>query len=639
MALFALPVLLAPLLSFICVGSLSCRLSDRMAHLISIALLSIACFSGVALCFHACILGVQDYVPLFPFIQVGGLDLSWGMYIDPLSGFMLGVVTLVSLLVHIYSVGYMKGEEGVPRFMAYLGLFTFFMLLLVTSRQLVQLFVGWEGVGLASYLLIGFYFKKKSACDAAMKAFLVNRVGDVGYILGMALFWGFFGTLSLTDLPLKAADLAGQLLHCPALGAVPYVDALMMCFFVGAIGKSAQIGLHVWLPDAMEGPTPVSALIHAATMVTAGVFLMARLSPLLDITLFTKDVILVMGGITALMAATIACVQNDVKKVIAYSTCSQLGYMFMSIGVGSYDAALFHLTTHAFFKALLFLSAGSVIHSFSGCQDMREMGGCWRLIPWTYAAMWVGNLALAGLPFFAGFYSKDAILESLLLGSSFAAQFGFACGLAGVLLTAFYSWRLLFSVFHGPSKASGIVAAHVHESPWVMRAPLVVLGLGAILAGKLLYPLFMGHQAMWQGALVTHAHHAEVPLWAMLAPGTLSLLGIGLAFVLYISKPDIPTKMLALFAMPHRFLMNRWYFDWLYEKLFVDGVFALSSWLGRVMDQRLIDGLGVLGLARLSARFSAGVSALQTGFLQHYVAFICAGLALMLSFTAVHFWR
>lgn len=615
-----------PLIGAITVGLCARQLSDRWSFFLTLLPMGIACCAGLFVCYHTCILGETARYVVCNFLTIKHLNLHWSLSLDALSGMMIGIVTLVSFLVHMYSVGYMHGESGVPRFMAYLSLFTFFMLMLVTASHLVQMFFGWEGVGLASYLLIGFYYRKESACDAAMKAFLVNRVGDVFFVAGIAFcLWGF-GSIEFSHIIESLNQPHIAQLSLPGIGCLSFLEVVGLCFFVGAMGKSAQIGLHVWLPDAMEGPTPVSALIHAATMVTAGIFLMARLSPLLELIPFVRMLIVVVGGLTALMAATIACVQMDVKRVIAYSTCSQLGYMFMGIGAGAYGAAVFHLATHAFFKALLFLGAGSLIHSFSGSQDMSEMGGVWKKLPFTYIAMWVGNLALAGIPFFSGFYSKDAILGNLGAQHVSFCQFGFAVGLLGVVLTAFYSWRLLFLAFHGKNNATALVQARIHESPWVMRMPLIVLGLGAIFAGFFLQPLFLSETSMWvKGALVLPVKMHN-PLWKEVLPIIFSLAGIGIAFYLYVSQKALPQKIATTFSALYSFLKQRWYIDRLYDVLFVQGIIALSGHLWRFIDMRVIDAKGVHGPVRVICFFGNFVRFSQTGFLQHYITWICVGM-------------
>ena len=487
--IFAIAVF-APLFGALIAGLFGRWLGDRGAQGVSLLFMVIAAAAAV-------FTGGQLLTGLVPngeiglgaWLHVGGFQADWSLRYDSLSAVMVVMVTCVSTLIHLYSVGYMHGDRSVQRFFAYLSLFTFAMLMLVTANDLLQLFFGWEGVGLVSYLLIGFWYDRPSANAAAIKAFVMNRVGDLGFAVGIALVFLMFGSIRFDAIfaavPAHAHDvyrLFGTRMHA--------LDVLGVLLFIGAMGKSAQIGLHTWLVDAMEGPTPVSALIHAATMVTAGVFLMARMSPLLEFAPVALSVVTIIGGTTALFAATMGCVQTDIKRVIAYSTCSQLGYMFVGIGVGAYQTGMFHLITHACFKALLFLTAGSVIHAMSGEQDMRKMGGLARRIPFTYAMMWIGNLALIGIPIFAGYYSKDAILDAAYFGR--AGGYGFICGTLATILTAFYASRLLFMTFHGPLKATPEVERHIHESPLVMTGPLFILAIGAVFAGMALHTSFIG---------------------------------------------------------------------------------------------------------------------------------------------------
>src|SRR5258706_8845219 len=443
-----------------------------------------AAVAGVVLFVQVALNGAEFVTPLFSFIDAGKLQVDWALKFDTLSAAMVAMVTVVSAMIHIYSVGYMAHDPSIPRFMSYLSLFTFFMLALVTSENFVQLFFGWEGVGLVSYLLIGFWYDRPSANAAAIKAFVVTRVGDFGFALGIFAVFSIFGTLHFDEVFHQAPSQAGSTMNF--LGwQVPALTVACILLFMGAMGKSAQIGLHTWLPDAMEGPTPVSALIHAATMVTAGVFMVARLSPLFEYAPTALALVTVIGGTTAIFAASVGMVQNDIKRVIAYSTCSQLGYMFFAAGVSAYSAAMLHLFTHAFFKALLFLGAGSVIHAMSGEQDMRKMAGIWRQVPVTYAVMWIGSLALAGIPYFSGYFSKDTILEAAWASETAVGRYAYWMGLVAAFLTAFYSWRLLIMTFHGQPRADEETLHHAHESPWVMLAPLFVLAAWAVVRGTL----------------------------------------------------------------------------------------------------------------------------------------------------------
>jgi NADH-quinone oxidoreductase subunit L len=569
--------------------------------------------------------GLVYKVQVAPWINVGDFAANWTLRVDALTAVMLIVVTWVSSVVHIYSVGYMSHDEHQQRFMAYLSLFTFFMLMLVTSDNLVQLFLGWEGVGLASYLLIGFWFKKSSANAAAMKAFIVNRVGDFGFALGIFSVYFMFGSVQFDAI---FADPASK------VGVALTITCILL--FIGAMGKSAQLGLHTWLPDAMEGPTPVSALIHAATMVTAGVFMVCRLSPLFEQAPSAMMLVTVIGALTAFFAATVGLVQNDIKRVIAYSTCSQLGYMFFAAGVGAYAAAMFHLMTHAFFKALLFLGAGSVIHGVSGEQDMRNMGGLWKHMPITYGFMWIGSLALAGLPFFAGYYSKDMILEAAYAGGN-VGKFAFMLGIMAAFMTAFYSWRLLFLTFHGKPRASAEVMSHAHESPRIMLLPLILLVLGSLFSGAIgFHFLHMvdGHSTFWQATIasheaIEHAHH--VPGWVAFLPLLMGVSGIALAYLFYIKSPHLPKNLAAKFPHVYQFLLNKWYFDELYDFLFVRPAKKFGGWLWKFFDEKIIDGLGPNGAALVTHLLAGRASKLQTGYVYHYAFAMLIGVVFMVT--------
>ena len=540
-------IVFLPLLGSIIAGFWGRRLGDKLSLYLTSTLLLISMTLSWITFWQLSSNHVDKVYPLMEWMNVGDFSIVWSLRHDMLSAVMMIVITTVSAMVHIYSIGYMSHDNSKPRFMSYLSLFTFAMLMLVTSDNLIQLFFGWEGVGLASYLLIGFWYHKPSAHTAAMKAFVVNRVGDFGFILGIIAIYSVFGSLYFDEI---FSDVEGlHKLSIVMLGfKINVIELIAILLFIGAMGKSAQIGLHTWLPDAMEGPTPVSALIHAATMVTAGVFLVCRMSPLLEFAPFALNVITIVGAMTAIFAATIGLTQFDIKRVIAYSTCSQLGYMFFAAGVSAYPASMFHLTTHAFFKALLFLGAGSVIHAMSDEQDMRKMGGIWKKIPITYALMWVGSLALAGIPFFAGYYSKDLILEAAWAASSNSGYFAFWLGCLAAFLTAFYSWRLLLLTFHGNFNSSKEVLDHVHESPFVMLIPLFVLALGAIFSGWYFYNDFVGYnwKEFWGNSIFISEKHKAfklahyVPLWVKYLPIFLAILGILCAFLFYILNPNLP---------------------------------------------------------------------------------------------------
>ena len=626
-----LPLLTAALTGFLgqTIGTRGSQLITSGALILSF-LLSIVIFNDVA------INGGVVLVDLAPWITSGTFQVNWELRFDTLTAVMLSVVTGISALVHIYSIGYMADDPHVPRFMAYLSLFTFSMLMLVTSNNLVQLFFGWEGVGLCSYLLIGFWYTRPSANAAAIKAFLVNRVGDLAFLLGILAIYLVFDTLQFEEIFELAPSFHGQ--YTEFLGLeVDTLTLICLLLLVGAMGKSAQIGLHTWLADAMEGPTPVSALIHAATMVTAGVFLLVRCSPLFEFSEIALICVTLVGAFTAFMAATIALVQNDIKRVIAYSTCSQLGYMFFACGVSAYSAAMFHLVTHAFFKALLFLGAGSVIHAMSDEQDLRKMGGIYKLIPVTYVLMWVGSLALAGIPPFSGFFSKDLILESAFASNTFVGMMAFWLGIVTALLTAIYSWRLLFLTFHGAPRADEKVMAHVHESPKSMMWPIVILGLGATISGYLAYSVLDLTGEFWGGSILTlsshpaleHAH--EVPVWVKISPTFVALIGVLAAYMMYIRHPGIPTTIILRFERLYQILVKKWYFDELYDHILVRPAKRLGLGLWKSIDGELIDGVGPNGIALAISRLSRLVSKLQTGYIYHYAFGILIGLFLFIT--------
>ncbi|PZN56608.1 MAG: NADH-quinone oxidoreductase subunit L, partial [Proteobacteria bacterium] len=597
-------IVFLPLIGFLVVGLFGNSLGAKASEYITSGLLVIAAvLSWIAFFAVAFGDGEAFVVPVLRWIQSGGIDTFWALRIDTLTVVMLIVVNTVSALVHIYSIGYMHHDPHRPRFFAYLSLFTFAMLMLVTADNLVQMFFGWEGVGLASYLLIGFWYKRPSANAAAIKAFVVNRVGDFGFLLGILGVFVLFGSVNLSTIFANAASFipaegseaaanGGTVLtflgYALDKGAALTVVCLLL--FMGAMGKSAQVPLHTWLPDAMEGPTPVSALIHAATMVTAGVFMLARLSPLFELSVTALTFVTFIGAITAFFAATVGLVQNDIKRVIAYSTCSQLGYMFVALGVGAYGAAIFHLFTHAFFKALLFLGSGSVIHAMSDEQDMRKMGGIRKLIPTTYWMMVIGTLALTGVGIpmtwigFAGFFSKDAIIESAFVGQNTMATFAFVLLVISAGFTSFYSWRLIFMTFHGEPRADSETMHHVHESPPVMLIPLYALAVGAVFAGALFSTYFIGegYEQFWKGSLFTlpenHVLHDihGVPLWVKLAPIVVTVVGFLVAWQFYIRRPEAPRELAARHRGLYAFLLNKWYFDELYDFVFV----RFAKWLG-----------------------------------------------------------
>jgi len=639
-------IVFLPLLGALIAGLFGRLIGDKASEFITTALLLIsAALSWVV--FFDVALGHHTYkINLMRWISSGELDVSWGLRIDTLTAVMLVVVTTVSSLVHVYSIGYMEEDPHRPRFFAYLSLFTFAMLMLVTADNLLQMFFGWEGVGLASYLLIGFWYTKPSACEAAIKAFVVNRVGDFGFALGIFGLFAVTGSIGLDKVFADAPALAGKTFDAFGFHNLDIMTTLCLLLFMGAMGKSAQFLLHTWLPDAMEGPTPVSALIHAATMVTAGVFMVARLSPLFELAPNAKLVVMYVGTLTAFFAATVGLVQNDIKRVIAYSTCSQLGYMFAACGAGAYGAGIFHLFTHAFFKALLFLGAGSVIHAMHHEQDMRNMGNLRAKIPLTFAMMTIGTLALTGVGIpgfvgFAGFHSKDAIIEAAYAAQT-PNQIVFWTLVFAAFMTSFYSWRLVFMTFFQTERGDHHTHEHAHESPMVMLVPLFVLAAGATLAGVLFAPYFIGHdyKEFWHEAIfegehnhIMHALH-EVPHWVGFAPFVAMLSGLGLAYVYYIAAPGLPAATASAFKPLYLFLLNKWYFDELYDFIFVRPAFALGRLFWKGGDGAIIDGT-IDGTAAAVIAGSGRAVKLQTGFVYHYAFAMLIGVAAILSYMIV----
>ena len=634
----AVAVVFLPLIAAVIAGFFGRVIGDRGAQLVTCGALLLSAVLGCFL--FRDILGSDEVrvIPLASWIVAGGVDVAWSLRLDTLSGVMIVVVTVVSSMVHVYSIGYMHGDPSIPRFMAYLSLFTFFMLALVTSDNFVQLFFGWEGVGLMSYLLVGFWYDRPSANAAAIKAFLVNRIGDFGFSLGIYAVFVIFGSLDFGTVFGAAPKAVGTTMNF--LGW--QVDSLTLAcilLFIGAMGKSAQIPLHTWLPDAMEGPTPVSALIHAATMVTAGVFMVARLSPLFEYAPMALAVVGIIGGTTAIFAASIGMVQPDIKRVVAYSTCSQLGYMFAAAGVSAYGAAIFHLFTHAFFKGLLFLCCGSVIHAMGGEQDMRRMGGLWRKTPVTYVTMWIGALSLSALPFFSGYYSKDTILEAAWASGSAVGRYAWVLGTVAALMTAFYISRVMFMTFHGEPRAGEEAMHHAHESPWVMLVPLIVLAIGAAFFGFLGFDSFVGdgRAAFWKSSILVLPQYdslaaAEgVPALVRFMPLIFALIGIAIAYVFYIVDPRIPVWLASQFRSLYLFLLNKWYFDELYDWLFVRTAFALGDGLWKSGDGAVIDGLGPNGVAAVTRDLAHQASRLQTGYLYHYAFAMMIGLVALVT--------
>ena len=627
-------ILLLPLLGAIFAGFFGRLVGARSSEVITTTLVLITALLSYLAFYQVALNGQEERIELLRWIDSGALKSAWSLRIDTLTAVMLVVVTTVSGLVHLYSIGYMEDDPHRPRFFAYLSLFTFAMLALVTADDFLQLFFGWEGVGLASYLLIGFWYHKPSACNAAIKAFIVNRVGDFGFALGIFAVFTLFNSVQYDTVFASAPDQVGKTMEF--LGY--QVDALtLICLllFMGAMGKSAQFLLHTWLPDAMEGPTPVSALIHAATMVTAGVFMVARLSPLFELAPIALGFVTIIGATTAFFAATVGLVQTDIKRVVAYSTCSQLGYMFAAEGVGAYGAGMFHLFTHASFKALLFLGAGAVIHALHHEQDMRRMGGLRKVLPFTFAMMLIGTLSLTGFPFTSGFVSKDAIIEATYAAHSSVGTYAFVLTLIAAVLTSFYSWRLMFLVFEGKPREPKEVLAHAHEPPWTMGVPLILLALGALLLGVLFSHFFIGsgQEEFWRGSLVTHAEpHHEVPSWVLAAPTLAMAAGFATAWYFYITNPLVPFGLSKRFRGAYLFLLNAWYFDALYDAIFVRPAKRLGRFLWKTGDGTVIDGIGPDGVAARVIDITNRVVKLQSGYIFHYAFAMLIGVALLITY-------
>ena len=627
-------ILLLPLAGAIFAGFLGRLLGARSAEVVTTTLVLITAVLSWLAFYQVALQGQEVRIELMRFVDSGALKSVWSLRIDTLTTVMLVVVTNVSGLVHLYSVGYMEDDPSRPRFFAYLSLFTFAMLALVTADDFLQLFFGWEGVGLASYLLIGFWYHKPSANAAAIKAFIVNRVGDFGFALGIFAVFTLFNSIQYDTVFASAPDQVGKTMEF--LGF--HVDALtLICLllFMGAMGKSAQFLLHTWLPDAMEGPTPVSALIHAATMVTAGVFMVARLSPLFELAPIALGFVAVIGATTAFFAATVGLVQTDIKRVVAYSTCSQLGYMFAAEGVGAYNAGIFHLFTHASFKALLFLGAGAVIHALHHEHDLRRMGALRKVLSFTWAMMLVGTLSLTGFPFTAGFVSKDAIIEATFAAHSQVGTYAFILTLLSAILTSFYSWRLMLLAFEGKPREPRDMIEHAHEPPWTMGLPLILLALGSLLAGGLFAHLFIGggQAEFWRGSLVTHtAEGHQAPLWVALAPTIAMAVGFAVAWYFYITNPLVPFGLAKRFRGVYLFLLNAWYFDALYDALFVRPAKRLGRFLWKTGDGAIIDGFGPDGVASRVIDITNRVVKLQSGYIYHYAFVMLVGVAIIITY-------
>ena len=628
-------IVFLPLLGSVLSGFFGRYIGSKSSEIITCLCVSISACLSLFIFYKVIYHDYTNHVIIAKWIESGTLNVNWSIYVDPLSALMLVVVTVISAIVHIYSVGYMSHDPHKPRFMSYLSLFTFAMLMLVTADNFIQLFFGWEGVGVCSYLLIGFWFKKNTANSAAIKAFLVNRVGDFGLALGIFLIFYIFGTVNYIDVfeaikTIENKDIVFLGINFNA------INTICVLLFIGAMGKSAQIFLHTWLPDAMEGPTPVSALIHAATMVTAGVFLVVRCSPIYEYSPLALTLITIIGMTTALFAASIALVQNDIKKIIAYSTCSQLGYMFFATGVGAYNVAMFHLFTHAFFKALLFLGSGSVIHAMNNEQNINFMGGIKSKLPYTYTYMIIGTLALTGFPLLSGFYSKDAIIEFAFLKGSYVGYFAAFIGVMTAFLTSIYSWRLIFKTFHGKYNNNQITFDKVHESPPTMLLPLIILTIGAIFAGYLFKDLLISESSsieFWKSSIfyLEPLSNKHPPLWFLLTTPLLVIISIPLSYVLFLKNTNI-TKYLAETNKPlYTFLKNKWFFDEFYEYIIVKPCKSAGHFFWKKIDNLFIDRFGPDGISQLIKKFSQKAVKFQSGYIYQYAFIMLLGFSVFLT--------
>jgi len=628
-----------PLLGAFLSGFFGRYIGDRNSEIITSLLVSISAILSFVILKDVILNNYENNLVIANWINSGSLEVNWSIKIDPVSSIMLVVVCFVSALVHIYSIGYMSHDPHKTRFMAYLSLFTFAMLMLVTSDNFLQLFFGWEGVGLCSYFLIGFWFKKDSANVAAIKAFLVNRVGDFAFALGIFLIFYLFDTVNYNEVFNLIPESTNREITFLGLN-LNAVDLICILLFIGAMGKSAQFLLHTWLPDAMEGPTPVSALIHAATMVTAGVFLVVRCSPIFEYSQLALNIVCLVGLTTAFFAATVAIVQNDIKKIIAYSTCSQLGYMFFAAGVGAYNVAMFHLFTHAFFKALLFLGSGSVIHSFKDEQDIRTMGGVWKKLPYTWILMLIGTLALTGFPFLSGYYSKDAIIEfAYLNGNSFGIIAAYT-GIFTAFLTAIYSWRLIFKTFHGKYENKKLKIENMHESPLVMLLPLAILSIGSIFAGFIFKELFIGHHSadyFWKESIkfLLPLSKDHAPYWIIYLTPVLVVLSIPISYYLFVINTNV-TKWLVNENKPlYRFFLNKWYFDEFYEFIFVKSSKKIGTYFWKSIDVKTIDRFGPDGISNLIKKLSNKAVKFQSGYIYQYAFVMLLGFSAFLTYLII----
>ena len=626
-------ILFLPLIGSI-FGYLAKYFGDIFSQLITTLFIFVTAILSILIFYNGIFEGSYGNYLVYEWISSGNFIVNWSIKIDPLSSIMLVVVTVVSALVHIYSIGYMKHDPNIPRFMSYLSLFTFSMIVLVVSDNFLQLFFGWEGVGLCSYLLIGFWYKKESANKAAIKAFIVNRVGDFGFAIGIFLIFMYFGTVSYSEVFQLVPDFSQKEINFLGFN-LNLITLICLFLFIGSMGKSAQFLLHTWLPDAMEGPTPVSALIHAATMVTAGVFLVVRCSPIFEYSEAALSFVAIIGMLTAFFAASVAIVQNDIKRIIAYSTCSQLGYMFFAAGVGAYHVAIFHLFTHAFFKALLFLGSGSVIHSLKEEQDIRNMGGLWKKMPFTWISMIIGTLALTGFPFLSGYYSKDAIIEfAYLRGTNIGYSAAFI-GIITALLTAIYSWRLIFKTFHGKFNNKDLSKSQIHDSGIIIIFPLAILVLGSIFSGIIFKDFLIGYNYsyFWNNSvlILQNFDHSRIPIWLLFITPILVTLAIPLSYYLYIKDNKFLEIIKAKNNSIYNFLLNKWYFDEIYNFLFVKPIKLIGSFLWKSGDIKTIDRFGPDGISKIAKFISNKSTKFQTGYIYDYAFIMLLGLSLLLT--------
>jgi len=628
-------IVLLPLLGAVAAAFFEKNLGIKYSQIIPTLFISISAILSFYVFYEVLVNGYSANKLIFNWINSGSFLVNWSIKIDTISAVMLVVVSFISAIIHFYSIGYMSHDPHKSRFMAYLSLFTFSMLTLVTADNFLQLFFGWEGVGLCSYLLIGFWYKKPAANSAAIKAFLVNRIGDFGFAIGIFLIFFYYGTVNYNEVFELTPNLVQKEIFFLGM-SLNLITLICIMLFIGAMGKSAQLFLHTWLPDAMEGPTPVSALIHAATMVTAGVFLVVRCSPIFEYSQTALNIVAIVGMSTAIFAASVALVQNDIKKIIAYSTCSQLGYMFFAAGIGAYHVAIFHLFTHAFFKALLFLGSGCVIHSFNEEQDISLMGGVWKKIPYTYILMLIGTLALTGFPFLSGYYSKDAIIEFAYLKGNLIGYSAAIVGIFTALLTSIYSWRLIFRTFHGKYNNKKNKRNLIHESPLIMLLPAALLGIGAILSGILFKEIFIGSESIkiWDNSILflqafTYEHP---PFWLVSLTPSLVIISIPVSYYLFIKNKKILEKLILNNQFVYKFLLNKWYFDELYNFIFVNPLKKIGLFFWKKCDINTIDRYGPEGLSKFVKDLSERAVRFQSGYLYHYAFVMLIGFSILLTY-------